>query len=516
MKTKVKPFEERTIDPAITERKEAEEALQKRTYDLGERVKELNCLYGISDLVEKPGISLDEIFQGTADLIPFSWQYPEVTCARIIFEGQEYKTKNFKKTRWKQPSNIRVYDNKSGAVEVYYLEKKSASDEGPFLKEERSLINAIAERLGKITERKNAEEKLRLNKQMLDHMAEGVTLIRSDNGIIIYTNPAFNKMFGYGPGEMVGKHVSVVNAPTDKSPEETANKIMSILNESRELVIELENIRKDGTLFWTQATVSAFEHSIHGSLLVTVQEDITERKRTEEEMKRQLMKYKLEEGSLYMVKEPIPSLSYGAFNDLLKVGHPGFVISRTPEEKFKKDFEGDVEFVWISGSGGEEALPPDLSKIELRIKALARKSGVLIDRLDYLVFRNGFEDTLSFIQRLKDLAYLAGHVVIVSIDPSTISKRELRLLEKEAEEVKPMHKVELTENLLVTIRFIYEQNIKSLKPSYKDVALKFDVSRPTVRKRIKQLVSSGYLGEIAKGNRKVLELTEKGKILLLE
>ncbi|MEE8358125.1 MAG: PAS domain S-box protein, partial [Candidatus Hydrothermarchaeales archaeon] len=145
----------------ITERKRAEEALQKRTYDLGERVKELNCLYGISDLVEKPGISLDEIFQGTAELIPPSWQYPEVTCARIVFEDKEYKTKNFKKTKWKHSSNIIVHGNKVGFVEVYYLEKKPASDEDPFLKEERSLINAIAERLGKITERKKAEEEIK-------------------------------------------------------------------------------------------------------------------------------------------------------------------------------------------------------------------------------------------------------------------------------------------------------------------------------------------------------------------
>jgi len=52
------------------ERKGMEELLQKRTHDLGERIKELNCLYGISNLVGKQGNSLEELFEDVIDLIP--------------------------------------------------------------------------------------------------------------------------------------------------------------------------------------------------------------------------------------------------------------------------------------------------------------------------------------------------------------------------------------------------------------------------------------------------------------
>ena len=72
-------IESRSIVIDITEHKRAKNALQKKTHDLGERVKELNCFYGISKLVEKQDISLKEIIQGTVDLIPPSWQYPEIT-----------------------------------------------------------------------------------------------------------------------------------------------------------------------------------------------------------------------------------------------------------------------------------------------------------------------------------------------------------------------------------------------------------------------------------------------------
>ena len=137
----------------ITDRKQAEEALQKRTYDLGERIKKLNCLYRISDLMEYPDITLDEILQGAIDLIPPAWQYPDIACARLTIGNQEFRTDNYQDTVWKQAQDVHVNREKAGVLEVVYLEEKNEMDEGPFLQEERKLINAIAERLGRIIER---------------------------------------------------------------------------------------------------------------------------------------------------------------------------------------------------------------------------------------------------------------------------------------------------------------------------------------------------------------------------
>ena len=162
----------------ITARKQAEEVLQQRTHDLGERVKELNCLYGISNLVEKRDISLNEIFQGVVEIVPSSWQYSAITCSRIILESKEYRTKNFKKTSWGQVCDIKVNDQLSGKLEVYYLEEKPESHEGPFLKEERSLIGAIAERLGNIVEHRQAEEALKRIEWLLEARSENVDQIQ--------------------------------------------------------------------------------------------------------------------------------------------------------------------------------------------------------------------------------------------------------------------------------------------------------------------------------------------------
>jgi PAS domain S-box-containing protein len=157
----------------ITDRKMAEEALQKRTYELGERVKELNCLYGIADLVQKPGISLEEILKGTVEIMPPAFQYPEITCVRVVLEGRTFASKSFRETMWRQASDIIVHGDRAGTVEVYHLEEKPKSDEGPFLAEEKNLINAIAEQLGRITERRKAEEEIqKLNKSLRFQAAE--------------------------------------------------------------------------------------------------------------------------------------------------------------------------------------------------------------------------------------------------------------------------------------------------------------------------------------------------------
>ena len=164
----------------IRDRKQAEKAQIKTTYDLGERVKELNCLYGISKLVVT-NQTLEKLLQGAADIIPPSWQYPEITCAQIKLDGQSYKTGNFKESKWLLSKEIIVHGKKTGAVDVYYFEEKPEIDEGPFLKEERDLINAISERLASIIELKRAEDK---KIELIAELHKALDEIKTLRGII--------------------------------------------------------------------------------------------------------------------------------------------------------------------------------------------------------------------------------------------------------------------------------------------------------------------------------------------
>ncbi len=155
----------------LHERDRAEGELKQRTHDLGERIKELNCLYVISKLAEQPDITVEQILRGTIDIIPSSWQYPAVTTARISLKDRVYRTAHFGESQWRQAAEIVVHGEPIGSVEVYYLRKQPASHEGPFLKEERSLINAIAEQLGKTIQRIQVEKEQAELKQQL-HQAQ--------------------------------------------------------------------------------------------------------------------------------------------------------------------------------------------------------------------------------------------------------------------------------------------------------------------------------------------------------
>jgi DNA-binding CsgD family transcriptional regulator len=127
---------------------------------LRERIKELNCLYGLSRLEEIHDTDLEAILQGLVELIPSSWQYSELTAARIIFDGKTYQTANFEETRWRQSADIHRGDTPAGLLEVCYLEETGLEDEGPFLKEERALIDALAEHLRRISERHEYSQQL--------------------------------------------------------------------------------------------------------------------------------------------------------------------------------------------------------------------------------------------------------------------------------------------------------------------------------------------------------------------
>src|SRR5664280_23074 len=146
--------------------------------------------------------------------------------------------------------------------------------------------NCIISSIEDITKRKEAEVELRIQSEIMSHMAEAVYLVRLEDFVIVYANSRFEELFGYGSGEMTGKPVSIVNAPTEKSPEETAAEIIGELEKNGLWTGEVLNIKKDGTVFWSHANVAIFEHSKFGKVLVSVQQDITDRKNAESQIKK--------------------------------------------------------------------------------------------------------------------------------------------------------------------------------------------------------------------------------------
>jgi diguanylate cyclase (GGDEF)-like protein/PAS domain S-box-containing protein len=137
-----------------------------------------------------------------------------------------------------------------------------------------------------------AGAELGLYRKIVENMAEGVFLVRARDNIIVYANPPIEQILGYASGELDGKHIRTLNAPTDKNPAAVAEEIVQSLKASGVWRGEVQNIKKDGTVFWCQVNVSTFEHPQHGTVWVSINQDITERKRAEVALQESELKYR--------------------------------------------------------------------------------------------------------------------------------------------------------------------------------------------------------------------------------
>jgi PAS domain S-box-containing protein len=260
----------------ITGRKRIEEALQ-------ERIKELNGLYSITAMIAKAD-SMEDIFQGAANLMPYSWSYPEVACIQITLGDQEFKTENFQETLWKLSADITVRDQHVGVIEVCYLEERPKADEGPFLKEERHLLDAIADLLGGVIERKRAEVALREGEQLFRTLTErslvGIYVVQ--NGLFQLANPNAASYAGYTPEDLMGTKSNFIVHPEDKEIQRKG--AIDMLKGKRTFPCEFRIICRNGEIRWIMEIVTPIIYKGNPAILGNSM-DITEYKQAEENLK---------------------------------------------------------------------------------------------------------------------------------------------------------------------------------------------------------------------------------------
>ncbi len=253
----------------ISGRKLAEETLRKR-------VKELNCLYIIADLIEKDD-SMEKILQDSADVMPNAWSHPEIACVRIIYRGEQYQTANFHKTEWRQSADIKVDGQPVGMIEFCYLEERTIRDEGPFLMEERNLINAIAERIGRVVERKQAEEALKESEEKfrsyIENAPDGVFIV-DDTGHYIGVNDSACSILGYSEDEIL--NFTIHDLLAKESFEDGLAHFKKII-ETGMAISDLLHKHKDGSTRWL--TINAVKLS--QTRILGFAKDITERRQVE-------------------------------------------------------------------------------------------------------------------------------------------------------------------------------------------------------------------------------------------
>ena len=191
-----KPVDDRELRASI------EMALYKSQLmnELLESERKLNCLFRIGEVLQDKDKSIEDMIKAILAIIPPSWQYPDITCARITLGEKEYTTKSFKRTAWKLAQEITINSKVGGRVEVFYAEQRAMDFEGPFTKDERVLINAIAARIGNTVEQKKTQEALKTSEKKYRTLFENskeTHIISSPEGEILDINQAGLELFGF-------------------------------------------------------------------------------------------------------------------------------------------------------------------------------------------------------------------------------------------------------------------------------------------------------------------------------
>jgi len=261
----------------ITQEKEAEEKLKRSEIELKKRYKELNCLYGISKLVENPLISLNDIINGTLYIIPFAWDYSNDIHVRIIYRNNEYTTRNFSKTSKNICSKFDIEDENL-EIQVY------TSAERNFLKEEIALLNEIGLRLKNIIIQKESEKKLKESegkyRSILENIKEAYYEVDL-KGNFTFFNDTLSEFLNYPKNKLLGLNYR------DYMDEENSKIVFNAFNQVYHTKfgndkIEYEVIKKNGEKvnFQTSAYLIYDEKSNIKGFYGLIR-DITERKKNE-------------------------------------------------------------------------------------------------------------------------------------------------------------------------------------------------------------------------------------------
>jgi PAS domain S-box-containing protein len=278
-----------------------------------QHIRQLNCFYGLSKLIEQPEISLEEIFQETVHLIRNTFQHPDSTCVRITFEGINYKTDNFRKSELSQYAKLKVYGDEVGAIEVYYLGEKQENGKSPFLKEEHDLLNAIAEHLGRIAARRQTIEKLELLRNLIDRSNDCIFIMEPKWGRLLDTNDRACVSLGYAREELLNMAFKDIeqSIPDDSSWQEQIEE----LKLKEDLVIQGQHRRKDGTTFFTETSLKLVSQKKE-DFIIAIARNVSERKQAEQRQAQLIQELERTNQEVKNINQELKDFAYIVSHDL--------------------------------------------------------------------------------------------------------------------------------------------------------------------------------------------------------
>lgn len=253
---------------------------------LKERVKELTTLYKAGQILQDETKAVEKVLEKFVSILPAGWQYPDITEARIVTGKRQYKTPGFKINYKHQSADFFISDEKKGVIEVAYRKKTPPEAEGPFLSEERSLINMLAEMLSGYFARNRAMEQLLKEKELSESIINslpGIFYLFDKNGKYLRWNRNHEILSGYSAEEM--RILSPFDFFEEEEKEMIEGRIRKVFKEGYANVeANFKNKAGQKTPYWFNGISIEYEGK---PSLLGVGVDISERRRAAEQLLRE-------------------------------------------------------------------------------------------------------------------------------------------------------------------------------------------------------------------------------------
>ncbi len=230
----------------------------------------------------------------------------------------------------------------------------------------------------------------------------------------------------------------------------------------------------------------------------------------------------LDTKKMYLVKEEDENHAHELFISSLNRGFAGLGIVRDDPREIKKKYNLEkTSFIWLTKSKIEKIpCETDIENIFRLIEEFvnkSKKSVILLDRLDYILTENKFEDVIKKVHALKDLALGHECIIIISLNPELIEESKLKAIEAETIDLYGKHlrkRVELSDVEMNIIKYVNDNNVINKLVSYKDITENFKITKPTTRVKINKLQGLGLLNVDQRGRFKSLKVTSAGRRII--
>ncbi len=161
-------------------------------------------------------------------------------------------------------------------------------------------------------------------------------------------------------------------------------------------------------------------------------------------------------GNVYLVEERRPRATFELFDQAISSGYAGMVVTRDFPKKLLSEKElGNCRVLWLTNMVGEFRINPTAIGILMgQVRSFIEgnpRAVVVVDGLEYLISLNTYDRMLQFMHQLRDVVVTNESIMLVPVDPRTMSQRELALMERCMEPIIPKVEGDQSEESLMGV-----------------------------------------------------------------